>query len=327
MAFEETETCEICLGSGIDPYPNEVLNRALGRYCPTCGGTGKRKPRTAYPNYMPTEPILPRPQLPESSLAARPVSSGETVILKNAQEIEGVRRACVVAVDLLKMLKNIAKPGITTEQLDKSAAQFLRAHSAQSSYLGYARFPASIITSINDEIIDGIPSQRVLHDGDLLKLNVGVLFKGWIASNAITLPIGTPKRETMQLREVARQACKEGVAAARTGGHLGDIGYAIQHTVEMQGLNVVREYGGSGIGRSKHENPSVPGFGIPGSGMSLRSGMVLYITAIVNAGSPEVNVHSNRRTIVTLDGSLSAMFGHTVAITTNEPDILTDAHL
>ncbi len=248
-------------------------------------------------------------------------------ILKSPTEINEVRQTSKVAGDLLSLLMPYVSPGITTGELDAIANDYLRQHGATSPFFS-SHF--TICTSINNEVVSGIPSStRVLHDGDLLKLDAAVKINGWYAQCTITVPVGHPNAQALFLLDVAKQACRAGIAAARPGNHLGDIGYAIQSYTERQGCSVVREYGGYGIGRSLHEDPFVPMFGRAGTGLKLIRGLLFYITAIVTANPTNTQVlrnndqYSRTLTAVTVDGCLSTRFGYTIAITDNDPDILT----
>lgn len=246
------------------------------------------------------------------------------VILKSLQEIEKIRTACLIVADALEGLRERARPGVTTAELDEFAEAFIRKAGGQPAFKGYRGYPKSLCASVNDEVIHGIPSRsRVLKPGDIVSLDIGVLRDGFYGDGAITVPVGTVSPAAERLIAVAREALERGIAAARPGNRLYDISHAVQTWAERNGCSVVREYVGHGIGRSLHEDPQVPNFGAPGQGPRLRAGMVLAIEPMINAGGSETTVKEDRWTAVTSDGSLSAHFEHTVAIMQDGPWILT----
>jgi methionyl aminopeptidase len=228
-----------------------------------------------------------------------------------------------VVHDVLEELARAVAPGVTTAELDRLAADATRARGAAPAFLGYHGYPAALCISVNDEVVHGIPSSRTLREGDLVGLDFGVVLDGWFGDAARTVPVGAPSEGAVRLMAAARDALAAGIAAARPGGRVGDIGAAVQALVESRGFSVVRDFVGHGIGRRLHEPPHVPNFGRAGTGETLRPGMVLAIEPMVNAGAADVEVLDDGWTAVTADGSLSAHFEHTVAVTEKGPDILT----
>lgn len=246
-------------------------------------------------------------------------------ILKNADQIATMRRAGAIVATILERLREAAKPGVTTKDLDRIAAEGIKAAGARSSFLGYRGYPAVLCVSVNHEIVHGIPSaKRVLRDGDIVGLDFGVIVNGYHADSAITVPVGTVSEAADRLVRVTREALEKGIEQARPGNRLVDIGGAIQDHVEAAGFSVVRDFVGHGIGQALHEEPQVPNYRIEGSpGRRLAEGLVLAIEPMVNAGGPEVRVLDDGWTAVTRDGSLSAHFEHTVAVTPEGPVVLT----
>ena len=247
----------------------------------------------------------------------------DPIDLRSAEEIAGIDRACRVVHAILEELRGLAAPGVTTGELDRVAEDRLAAMGARPAFKGYHGFPACVCISVNEEVVHGIPSaRRALQDGDIVSLDFGAVKGGWYGDAAITVPVGSPAPEALRLIEVTREALRRGAAAALPGGRLGDVGAAVQRWVEEQGFSVVRDFVGHGIGRALHEAPPIPNFGVPGSGVRIRPGMVLAIEPMVNAGRPEVDILADGWTAVTLDGSLSAHFEHTVAVTDAGPVVL-----
>jgi methionyl aminopeptidase len=245
------------------------------------------------------------------------------IALRTPAELAGIRAACRVVHEVLEALARAVVPGVTTGDLDALAARETRARGAAPAFLGYHGYPASLCISVNDEVVHGIPGRRTLRDGDLVGLDFGAVRDGWFGDAARTVPVGAPSEVAARLAAAARDGLAAGIAAARPGGRVGDVGAAVQALVESRGFSVVRDFVGHGIGRRLHEPPHVPNFGRPGTGELLRPGMVLAIEPMVNAGAPEVEVLDDGWTAVTADGSLSAHFEHTVAVTENGPEILT----
>lgn len=251
-------------------------------------------------------------------------SAHDRVQLKTRDEIERIREACVVVRDILEELVGAAVPGVTTAELDHLARARTRERGATPAFLGYHGYPASLCVSVNEEVVHGIPSPlRVLREGDVVGLDFGVVKDGFYGDSARTVPVGRASPYALRLLEATREALVSGIAAARPGGHVGDIGAAVQALVERRGYSVVREFVGHGIGRLLHEPPQVPNFGRAGGGKRIEVGLVIAIEPMVNAGGPDVELLDDGWTAVTSDGNLSAHFEHTVAITENGPEILT----
>ena len=246
-----------------------------------------------------------------------------SIIIKSDQEITIMRQAGRVVATVLEMLKLQVRPGMKTEELDIIAAREIERLGAISSFKGYRGFPASVCVSINDEIVHGIPGKRVLHDGDIVSLDLGAIFAGFQGDAAVTTGVGNISPEAKQLMETTEGALRAGIAAARAGARLGDISVAIQHYAESRGYSVVREYTGHGIGREMHEEPQIPNFGLPGQGPMLKKGMTLALEPMVNIGGWLTRLGDDHWTVFTSDGSLSAHFEHTIAITDTEPEVLT----
>ncbi|MGH7753797.1 MAG: type I methionyl aminopeptidase [Gemmatimonadales bacterium] len=249
------------------------------------------------------------------------------VTIKSAREIETMAAAGRIVAETLAVVRRHTVPGVSTAKLDQVAEEFIRSHpGARPSFKGLYGFPASLCTSINEEIVHGIPSaRRVLREGDLLSVDVGVCVEGLHADSAATFPVGAVSPPAARLLEVTQQALAAGIAQARAGAHVGDIGHAVQEVAERAGYSVVRELVGHGIGSAFHEEPQVPNYGKPKRGPQLRAGMTIAIEPMVNIGGPDIRTLADKWTVVTVDGSLSAHFEHTVAITANGegPRILT----
>jgi methionyl aminopeptidase len=245
------------------------------------------------------------------------------IIIKSQREIELMRRAGEITALTLKEVERYIKPGITTMELDKIAEEFILSQKATPTFKGYHGFPASICTSINKEVVHGIPGLRTLKDGDIISIDVGAVFEGYNGDAARTFPVGNVEANAIRLIEVARQSFFEGIAFAKPKFRLSDISHAVQNYVEGHNFSVVRDYVGHGIGQNMHEDPQIPNFGPPGKGPRLRPGMTLAIEPMVNVGGYEVFTLENKWTVVTKDGSLSAHYENTVAITDGEPEILT----
>lgn len=245
--------------------------------------------------------------------------------LKSHREIEVMARGGRILAEAVALMEKSVKPGISTQDLDKIAEDFIRSHEgAVPSFKGLYNFPASICTSINNEIVHGIPSRkRVLIEGDIVSVDVGVKFEGYHTDSATTVPVGEIAPESRRLLDATREALHAGVDAARNGNHLGDIGAAVQTVVEKAGFSVVRDLVGHGIGSGFHEEPQVPNYGKPKRGLRLVPGLTIAIEPMVNIGKSGIRTMPDRWTVVTIDGSRSAHFEHTVAITDNGPRILT----
>jgi methionyl aminopeptidase len=250
-------------------------------------------------------------------------SARDRVVLRTSDEIARIGAACAVVHAVLDELAGATGPGVTTADLDELARARTRALGAEPAFLGYHGYPAALCVSVNDEVVHGIPSRRRrLAEGDVVGLDFGAVLDGWYGDAARTVAVGRIAPAAGRLLEVCREALARAVAVARPGATLGDVGAAVQRWVEGQGFSVVREFVGHGIGRRLHEPPHVPNFGEPGKGERLRPGMVLAIEPMVNAGEPDVEQLDDGWTAVTADGSLSAHFEHTVAVTENGPVIL-----
>jgi methionyl aminopeptidase len=245
--------------------------------------------------------------------------------LKSARELELMAQGGKILAATIETLRSAVRPGISTGELDTIAEEFIRSHEgAVPAFKGLYGFPGSICASLNSEIVHGIPSaKRVLKDGDIVSLDVGVGYKGYFTDSATTVPVGTISPEAQRLLDVTQRALAAGVDAAVLGNHIGDIGAAVQGVVEESGFTVVRDLVGHGIGVEFHEEPQVPNYGKPKRRERLSAGLTVAIEPMVNVGGPATKTLADRWTIVTLDGSLSAHFEHTVAITENGPRILT----
>ena len=252
-------------------------------------------------------------------------STGTGVIeVKSPGQLQIMRRAGRVVQEMLENLKRAVKPGVTTMELDELAVATLARMGAKSAFKGYHGYPANICTSINEEVVHGIPStKRKLKAGDVIGVDVGSIVDGYYSDAAVTVAVGEIPAETQVLLDVTEEALMLGIAQAREGKRLSDISNAVQTKVEAHGYSVVREFVGHGIGTQLHEPPQIPNYGAPGYGPVLKAGMVLAIEPMVNKGRPEVKVLSDGWTAVTKDGSLSAHFEHTIVVTGGEPEILT----
>jgi methionyl aminopeptidase len=245
------------------------------------------------------------------------------IILKSQGEIVKMAEACLIVAMTLDYLKDMIKPGITTKDIERSADNFIRSNNAVSAFKGYRGYPASICTSINSEVIHGIPSQRVLEEGDILGIDLGVYKNGFYGDAAHTFPVGKIHQDAERLLRVTEEALYLGIKNARDGNRVSDISCSVQNHAESNGYSVVRAFVGHGIGRNLHEDPQIPNFGIPGRGPRLRAGMTLAIEPMVNDGGHEVMILDDQWTAVTVDGGLSAHFEHTILVTPDEPRILT----
>jgi methionyl aminopeptidase len=245
--------------------------------------------------------------------------------IKSEDELKLMRSACAVAAEILEEIGVFIKPGVTTKQVDDFAAEQIKARSAKSAFLGYRKYPRNVCLSVNDEVVHGLASERELHFGDIVSVDVGVLYKGFIGDNARTFAVGGCGVLAQQLLDVTEQALYLGIAAAKPENRVTDISRAIQDFVEGNGFSVVREFVGHGVGRSMHEEPQIPNFVDRKMNDKLRAGMTIAIEPMINAGLPDVKILKDGWTVVTQDGSLSAHFEHTVLVTGGEPEILTCA--
>ena len=245
------------------------------------------------------------------------------IILKSPDEVKKIERAGRIVAEVLQELKEQVKPGVTTLDLDRIAEAGIRKRGGQPAFKGYRGFPATLCASVNDEIVHGIPSKRTLQEGDIIGLDLGSIVEGYYGDSAITVAVGAVRPEVKRLVQVTEESLYRGIEQMRVGNRLSDISNAVQTHVEAAGYSVVKDFVGHGIGQALHEEPQLPNFGKPGQGPRLRAGMVLAIEPMVNMGKDGIRVLSDHWTAVTEDGSLSAHFEHTVAITETGPVILT----
>ncbi len=234
-----------------------------------------------------------------------------------------MRPANRLVAEVLRELREAARPGVTTADLDVLAEKRIREEGGEPAFKGYHGYPSTICASVNEQVIHGIPSARALVDGDILSIDVGVVMDGFFGDAAITVPIGEIPDRARELLRVTEESLYKGIAQARVGGRVSDIGHAVQRHVEAHGFSVVREFVGHGIGSAMHEEPQIPNYGEPGRGPRLAEGMVLAIEPMINIGKPAVKILEDGWTAVTRDGSLSAHFEHTVCVTASGPVILT----
>jgi methionyl aminopeptidase len=244
------------------------------------------------------------------------------IILKSHYEIEQIRKSCQIVASILNVLKKTIEPGITCYELNELAEKLIAQKGASPAFKGYRGFPTALCTSVNDQIVHGIPDGRRLKEGDIVSLDLGVELSGYFGDCAITVAVGKIHEEAERLLKVTEASLYLGIKQAVVDNRLFDISYAIQSWVEENGFSVVRDFVGHGIGSGLHEEPQVPNFGIPHQGPCLKEGMVLALEPMVNAGSFKIKILADGWTAVTADGSLSAHFEHTIAITSNGPEIL-----
>ncbi|MGI6279039.1 MAG: type I methionyl aminopeptidase [Acutalibacteraceae bacterium] len=246
------------------------------------------------------------------------------IVLKTGRELEIMREACRISAGALMIAGKAVEPGVTTAEIDRLAEDYIRSQGAVPNFKHYRGYPAATCISINNEVIHGIPSsKRKLKQGDIVSIDLGAKFEGYHGDNAATFACGDISPEAKRLITITQQSLYKGIAAAVAGGRIGDIGNAVQSFVEANGYSVVRQFVGHGVGTSLHEAPEVPNFGIPGRGVRLMPGMTLAIEPMVNAGGYDVKILPDGWTVLTKDGSLSAHFEHTVAITADGPKIMT----
>jgi len=246
-----------------------------------------------------------------------------SIIIKSDREVTIMRQAGRIVATVLGMLSEQVRPGMKTKELDVIAARELERLGAKSSFKGYRGFPANLCVSVNDEIVHGIPGERVLDEGDVVSLDLGTIFEGFQGDAAVTVGVGEISSQAEQLMETTEGALKASIAVAYPGARLGDISAATQKYAESRGYSVVREYTGHGIGREMHEEPQIPNFGPPGVGPVLRKGMTLALEPMVNVGGWRTRLGNDHWVVFTADGSLSAHFEHTIAITNDGPEVLT----
>jgi methionyl aminopeptidase len=247
------------------------------------------------------------------------------IVCKSPAEIEKMRAASLLVSDVLAELATMTRPGVSTLELDAAAERMVRDGGAEPAFKGYRGYPATLCASVNEQVIHGIPSKRPLNEGDIISLDMGVKMNGFFGDSAITVPVGRVSEEAQLLLRVTQEALEKGIDQVRLGGRISDIGHAIQEHVEAHGFSVVREFVGHGIGASLHEEPQIANYGDPGRGPRLAEGMTLAIEPMVNVGKPAVRMLADGWTAITRDGSLSAHFEHTVAVTKNGPLVLTRA--
>ncbi|HEU0185566.1 MAG TPA: type I methionyl aminopeptidase [Blastocatellia bacterium] len=245
------------------------------------------------------------------------------IIRKSRSELDRMRRAGLIVAETLRDLRQMVEPGITTLQLDAYAEKKIRSADAYPTFKGYRGFPASICASVNDEVVHGIPSERKLCDGDIIKIDCGATLDGYVGDAAITIPVGELSPEIEKLLEATRESLFKALEKMVPGNRLYDVSYAVQEYVEDRGYSVVREFCGHGVGRQMHEDPQVPNYGRPGTGPRLKEGWVLAVEPMVNAGSHEIKVLPDGWTVKTKDGRASSHFEHTIAVTEDGPVVMT----
>ncbi|TLY30782.1 MAG: type I methionyl aminopeptidase [Nitrospirae bacterium] len=241
------------------------------------------------------------------------------IILKTQDEIEVMAKASKLVAETLQALKREVRPGVATEELDRLAEEFIRARGGVPAFKGYRNYPKTLCASVNDEVVHGIPSKRVLKEGDIVGLDLGAIVDGFYGDSAVTVPVGAIHSRTAELLRVTEEALYKGIEQAIVGYRLSDISHAIQRHAETAGFSVVTDFVGHGIGRQLHEEPQIPNYGKPGQGPRLQVGMVLAIEPMINVGGSAVRVLEDQWTAVTRDGSLSAHFEHTIAIQASGP--------
>ena len=246
------------------------------------------------------------------------------IVYKSREEIDKMRRAGRIVAATIDAVLEKVRSGISTKALDAVAEQVIRNEGATPSFLGYRGYPACLCASINDQIVHGIPGERIIEEGDIVSLDFGAIWEGFHGDSAVSIVVGKARSaEAEELVRVTEEALNAGIAQIKAGGHLSDVGHAVQQVAEGAGFSVVREYVGHGIGRHLHEDPQVPNFGSPGRGPTMREGLVIAVEPMVNAGGWETVLMPDKWTVVTADGSLSAHFEHTIAITEDGPEVLT----
>lgn len=246
------------------------------------------------------------------------------IVLKTVRELAIMKEACRISAGALNVIKQAIEPGVTTGELDRLAEKYILSQGAVPNFKNYNGYPATACISINDEVIHGIPSnKRRINSGDIVSVDLGAMFEGYHGDNAATFAVGEVTPEAKRLISATEESLYEGIKMARAGGRIGDISHAIQSYVETRGFSVVRDYVGHGVGTKLHEAPEVPNFGTPNRGIRLLPGMTIAIEPMINIGKPEVKVLPDGWTVLTKDGSLSAHFEHTIAITPDAPQIMT----
>ncbi|MDI6792917.1 MAG: type I methionyl aminopeptidase [bacterium] len=243
--------------------------------------------------------------------------------IRSSKELAKMRRGGRLVAETLQILAKLVKPGVSTRELDKAAYKFITSRGAKPSFLGYRGFPASICTSVNCQVVHGIPGRYRLEEGDIIGIDLGVKWDGYHTDAAITVPVGKIDPETLKLVEVTLEALKAAIAEARPGKRVEDISFAIQSTAEAEGFSATKNFVGHGIGKKVHEEPQIPNLGTPGKGPRLKPGMVLCPEPMINVGTGETDLLEDGWTAVTKDRSLSAHFEHTIVVTDGEPEIIT----
>ena len=251
------------------------------------------------------------------------LGNNKGITIKSPEEIDLMRKSGQIVAQTMQKLILAAKPGITTMELDQIAEDDIRSQNAVPSFKGYLNYPATICTSINNELVHGIPSDRKIQDGDILSIDAGAIYKGFHSDHAMTIPVGTIPESINDLINVTRESLLVGIKNAVRGARIGDISHSIQEYIESNNYGVGREYVGHGIGRNLHEDPPVPNFGEIGRGLELKKGLVLAIEPMVTVGDWHTKLHEDEWTVSTLDGNLCAHFEHTIVITDNDAEILT----
>ena len=245
------------------------------------------------------------------------------VVLKTSKELSDMKLSCKISAQALKLAGELIKPGVSTAYVDQMLHEFIVSQGAKPTFLGYGGFPASCCISVNDEVIHGIPSGRVIEEGDIVSVDVGAAINGYTGDNAATFAAGKVSEEAQKIMDVTKECLYRAIEAAQPGNRLGDVGYAVESYAKSFGFAVVRDYVGHGVGRKLHESPSIPNYGTPGHGLKLLPGMTLAIEQMINAKGSEVVVKKDG-TVLTRSGSLSAHFEHTIAITASGPVIMTE---
>jgi len=251
-----------------------------------------------------------------------PIKAQNSVVLKSPDEIEKMRTSNIIVAEILQGLRDLCKPGITTLELDRYCQEEVKKRNVKAAFKGYRGYPYALCSSVNEEVVHGIPSKRTLKEGDIIGLDFGILCDGFYGDSAVTVPVGKIAENAQRLIEVTERALAIAIEKCVAGNRVLDISYAVQKTAETNGYTVVKEFVGHGIGSSLHEPPQVPNYGTPGMGMRLQPGMVLAIEPMINEGKSKVKVLDDGWTAVTVDGALSAHFEHSVAITKDGPYVL-----
>lgn len=251
------------------------------------------------------------------------MTANNSISIKTSEELDILREAGVVLASVINEVKRSLKSGMTTREVGQKAEDLMKASNVLPAFKGYRGFPACVCLSVNDEVVHGIPGERVLKDGDIASLDAGIIYKGYYSDMAVTVGIGEIKPELQRLMDVTLESLRKGIEQAKTGNHLSDVSHAVQRYVEANQFSVVREFVGHGIGKNLHEDPEIPNFGSPHQGPILEEGMVLAIEPMVNMGRSSTRILEDGWTVVTQDGKPSAHFEHSVAITKNGPEILT----